>query len=45
MKQSLMYTSPHFNCQRMVTEYMEQLYEPAHRGLQCRPTERFPACS
>jgi starch phosphorylase len=33
MKQSLRYVSPHFNCQRMVTEYMEQLYEPAHRGF------------
>lgn len=32
MKQSLMYVSPHFNCQRMVTEYMEQLYAPAHRA-------------
>jgi len=32
MKRSLIHTSPHFNCQRMVTEYMEQLYEPAHRG-------------
>jgi starch phosphorylase len=33
MKQSLRYVSPHFNCQRMITEYMEQLYEPAHRGF------------
>lgn len=32
VKQSLSYITPHFNCQRMVTEYMEQLYEPAHRG-------------
>ena len=32
MKQSLAHTSPHFNAQRMVTEYMEQLYAPSHRG-------------
>ena len=32
MKQSLMHVSPGFNCQRMVTEYMEQLYAPAHRS-------------
>jgi starch phosphorylase len=32
MKQSLMYLSPRFNAQRMVLEYMEQLYEPAHRA-------------
>src|SRR6185369_13400205 len=30
MKQSLMYLSPQFDCRRMVTEYMTQLYEPAH---------------
>jgi glycogen phosphorylase len=32
MKQALMYVSPHFNAQRMVTEYMTQLYEPAHQS-------------
>ncbi len=32
MRKSLTYVSPHFNCQRMVTEYMEQLYAPAHRA-------------
>ncbi len=32
MRQCLMYVSPHFACQRMVTEYMSQLYEPAHRA-------------
>jgi starch phosphorylase len=30
VKQSLTYLSPHFDCRRMVTEYMTQLYEPAH---------------
>jgi starch phosphorylase len=30
VKQSLMYLSPQFDCRRMVTEYMTQLYEPAH---------------
>jgi starch phosphorylase len=30
MKQSLMNLSPQFNCQRMVGEYLSQLYEPAH---------------
>ncbi len=32
MKRSIMYLSPQFNCQRMVDEYMAQLYEPAHRA-------------
>ena len=32
VKQSLMYLSPQFNCQRMVDEYASQLYEPAHRN-------------
>ena len=30
MKQSLMHLSPQFNAQRMVTEYVSQLYDPAH---------------
>ncbi len=30
MKRSLMYLSPQFNCQRMVDEYMTELYDPAH---------------
>jgi starch phosphorylase len=30
MKRSLKYLSPQFSCQRMVEEYMAQLYEPAH---------------
>jgi starch phosphorylase len=33
MKQSLMNISPQFNSQRMVGEYMAQLYEPAHLGF------------
>jgi starch phosphorylase len=33
VKQSLMYLSPQFDCRRMVTEYMAQLYEPAHRAF------------
>ena len=32
VRQCLMYVSPHFACQRMVSEYMSQLYEPAHRA-------------
>ncbi len=32
MKQSLMHLCPQFNCQRMVGEYMAQLYEPAHQA-------------
>lgn len=31
MKQCLRFISPQFNCQRMVAEYMHDLYEPAHR--------------
>jgi glycogen phosphorylase len=34
VKQSLMYLSPRFNCQRMVSEYRDQLYEPAHRAYE-----------
>jgi glycogen phosphorylase len=29
-----MHVSANFNCQRMVNEYMHQLYEPAHRGFE-----------
>jgi starch phosphorylase len=32
VKRSIMHLSPRFNCQRMVDEYMTQLYEPAHRA-------------
>lgn len=31
VKQCLSYVSPQFNCQRMVKQYMNELYEPAHR--------------
>jgi len=30
MKQSLTYITPHFDCRRMVREYMSELYDPAH---------------
>ncbi len=30
VKQSLMYISPNFDCRRMVREYMNELYDPAH---------------
>ena len=33
MKQSLIHLSPQFNSQRMVSEYMSQLYEPAHQSF------------
>jgi starch phosphorylase len=32
VKQSLIYLSQQFNCQRMVDEYMSQRYQPAHRA-------------
>jgi len=32
VKQSLMHLSPQFNSQRMVGEYMSQLYEPGHQA-------------
>ncbi len=31
VKQSLIYISPHFDCRRMVREYMTELYDPAHK--------------
>jgi len=33
VKRSLMHLSPQFNSQRMVSEYMTQLYEPAHQAF------------
>jgi starch phosphorylase len=33
VKQSLMHLSPQFNSLRMVSEYMSQLYEPAHQAF------------
>jgi len=41
MKQSLSHLSPQFNCQRMVGEYMAQLYEPAHQAYLEVSRERF----
>lgn len=32
VKQSLMHLSPQFNCQRMIGEYVSQIYEPAHQA-------------
>jgi starch phosphorylase len=32
VKQSLVHLSPQFNCQRMLSEYTSQLYEPAHQA-------------
>src|SRR5207237_213220 len=32
VRRSLQAVSAEFNCQRMVTEYREQLYKPAHAG-------------
>jgi len=32
VRQSLQYVSAHFNCQRMISEYNIQLYEPAHKA-------------
>ncbi len=31
VKQSLTYISPNFDCRRMVREYMNELYDPAHQ--------------
>jgi starch phosphorylase len=41
MKQSLSHLSPQFNCQRMVGEYMAQLYEPAHQAYLEVSRDRF----
>lgn len=41
MKQSLMNISPMFNCQRMVGEYMDRLYEPAHAAYSEVRSSRF----
>jgi starch phosphorylase len=44
MKQSLMNVSPQFNSQRMVGEYMSQLYQPAHMAfLEISQTRFEPA--
>ncbi len=41
MKQSLIHLSPQFNSQRMVGEYMAQLYEPAHQAYLEVSRDRF----
>jgi glycogen phosphorylase len=44
MKQCLRFISPQFNCQRMVAEYMQQMYLPAHRAYdRLRRTSFEPA--
>ncbi len=43
MKQSLRYLSPQFNSQRMISEYMTQLYEPAHSAFQDVSRDGFVA--
>jgi starch phosphorylase len=32
MKQCLRFISPQFNCQRMIAQYMQDMYAPAHRA-------------
>jgi starch phosphorylase len=43
VRQCLMYVSPHFASQRMVGEYMSQLYEPAHRAYSTVKQNDFQA--
>jgi starch phosphorylase len=43
MKQSLMHLSPQFNAQRMVTEYVSQLYDPAHNAFEEVQKDHFQA--
>ncbi|MEO7142295.1 MAG: alpha-glucan family phosphorylase [Bryobacteraceae bacterium] len=43
VRMSLRNISPQFNCQRMVGEYMSQLYEPAHRSFAAMQRENFRA--
>ncbi len=41
VKKSLRNLSPTYNCQRMVGEYMQKLYEPAHKAYQSMSKEEF----
>jgi starch phosphorylase len=41
MRQSLVNLSSRFNCLRMLSEYMSQLYEPAHRAYQTIRQDAF----
>ncbi len=43
VKQSLRYVSGHFNCQRMVDEYREKLYDRAHRAYWTVARDNFAA--
>ncbi len=43
VRQCLMHVSPHFAAQRMVSEYMSQLYEPAHRAYLAARQNDFQA--
>ncbi len=43
VKQSLQYLSANFHCQRMVSEYASQLYEPAHRAYEAASRDQFAA--
>ena len=45
VKQSLTYISPHFDCRRMVREYMSELYEPAHRSTCVSSAETTASCA
>ncbi len=41
VKQSLMYLSPQYSARRMVTEYLTQLYEPAHNAFAALRQNQF----
>ncbi len=41
MKRSIMSLSPQFSCQRMVDEYMSQLYRPAHEAYQAMRADDY----
>ncbi len=43
MKQCLKHISPDFNCQRMVTEYMDRLYTPSHVSYTSLRENKFEA--
>ncbi len=43
VKQSLMTISPQFNCSRMLTEYYDQLYFPAHQNWHASSKDDYAA--
>jgi len=45
VKRCLQHISTHFNSERMLLEYIAQLYEPAHRAYQEVSRDRFAAAS